>query len=666
MAQEFTPYIDKPTGQPMPTAATPTTATEPETGFWDETLADLERKWPQYSGAMAGGVLGARIGARTPVPGGTAIGATIGAGIGAATAKAGQIGYDIIEGKQYTAMEAIDQMGLSASEEAINEMVGMGINKPLSLIANPILKILTPFRKSVTEQAARAYATIKAKAPRGMTPLTIAELTHRPWFIKTQELVSSTLLTFDKMKKYEGARETLFKEMVDDLSTMFGKTASPSELGEMVATVALDRGKEFNKLLVTPLYNGVKLELGDDILIPTRSFTKWAKNEWATISPLKVGEKRAADLGHDLLKTIASYDGPMPFSTLEELAGILKTTLRTGSQSEKRIAGKILGPLERQIERSVGQKSKKALSLLKLARHQAKKKITTYSNRYINRLIDMTNPNKGRGARPQDVLKAIFENKGTRGIQAVKNAIGHDKFQKLKSWHIQQLMLPAKSKVIPTGNTIMQRMYDIKSGMGREAMEAIYSKKELRQIEDVANAFQVAQEKLTAGGGMTMLVQLMQAGLALKATGIVGDILSGEAPQISVGEGAGAAAIIFGPRVLAKVILDPKYSRALVNGIKMPRMTGPALLRFTSMFEKVYDQVLQEDRMERRNSMKSLSDALQRIGFEAARPEFAPFTTDFKPQSFRPEFPLKQPIMQAPHGNFTMPKPGQVEFEPKP
>lgn len=613
--------------------------------FWDQFVQDWEKKWPQYVLGTYGGIKGAKRGAQAGSffgPYGKAVGGVVGAGIGAATGRGLQLSPEIYSGQMTPTQASVEIWGAS-SEEMLNEMFGLGLNKAIKPIIEPVLKILTPYRRGVTERAKDAYRTISEAAPKGFTPLTPAELTKRPWLVKFQHIMSSNLASFGVLQRYMARREDVLKHLTDDAAAMYGSIASESDIGKMIAHIATENARDFNRRMVAPLYKTVENEVGD-LAINTAAVKEIAKDAWSRVEGLHLKKDRIKELGLDLIQSVKKWDNALSFTKLETFAGVLKASIRTGNKDEKRIAYKLLQPLEELIARAVKEKSERGYKVLKLARHQASKNIKIYKNNLINHLVDLANPRTGRGAEPHKILKTALENRAVETIKAVKNAIGYKKFQELKAWHVAQLFFTPEGKALPKGTDILKKMFNPKTGMGEAGMKIIYTPQELARMKSVAEAIEYAQEKLPSAGGATLLVHLLQAALL---GGVAATVLRGQG--ITAGQAVGTVGLLFSPRVLTRMMLDPKYSRALVKGLKVPHFTGPVAARYFNAAERALDEITREDKQERLNRAREWLDEILPYLTTTARPEFFEFT----PFESGPER-----IMGGPGVDFYMDKPG--------
>jgi hypothetical protein len=176
----------------------------------------------------------------------------------------------------------------------------------------------------------------------------------------------------------------------------------------------------------------------------------------------------------------------------------------------------------------------------------------------------MRNLDKIADNAPEKVVASVFQNGSVTQIRNVKNIIKPATFQKLKASFTEQLFKSAeKEEGVVAGSTLQSKLRK----MGDPALKEIYTPEELASIHNFAKAGQALQKR--AGGGGGMLIQLMQAG----AIGSIGVGLT----TGNTGATASGATILIGPKVLAKMLLNPTAAKWLTAGFSIPAGSKAAM-----------------------------------------------------------------------------------------
>ena len=205
-----------------------------------------------------------------------------------------------------------------------------------------------------------------------------------------------------------------------------------------------------------------------------------------------------------------------------------------------------------------------------------------YNNRFIRGLIKQADPIGGKGE-PGKVLSTIFKNGGVDNINKVKTAVGPQLWNQMKGWHVRELLLKSTNKTtgIVNGVTLKNNMFG-SSGMRREAMEAIYTREEIKQLENNAITLGVIQARQGGGAG-GMLIQLAQAGAI---TGIA----TGTLQKTSV-------AVLVAPEVLARMLTSQRATKWFLNTQKFGNkgiLVGSTASRMTNLAKEIEDKITKE------------------------------------------------------------------------
>ena len=613
----------QPTGSPVQGVTTPPgpPSTQEEPGVVASMLDDLYENYPQLVGGTIGGLYGAARGAKGG-PTGALLGGAVGAFSGGAGGKGWDITIDALKGRgtPLTASEALKEMGIAGLTEGATELAGGVVAKPLGKLIDPILTRLTPFRNALTEEGLRAFKTLEKYMPKTRTPYTPAELTESRALDLVQNVCDKALLSGPLFGKFtERIRKQAFEELVDDTAKLYGSVATPQELGELVINAIGADKAAITKSLFDPLYNRVTA-LTKDSNIPTTLWKYHASQMLKDVQHLGGIEAQAS--GDEIVRLVSELPDSVPFSAAKELRSRLISINKKIAPKAHKVGAEFVQLIDNSMEETIKALpdkaiSKEALETWRYANQMYGEYSDVYLNRFIKKLVATADPKKG--GNPDALVNMIFKKRGRAGIENVKTILGKDKFTQLQSWHIQQLLEPSKDMSIPLGANLEKTMYS-KTGMGRSTMEAVYSKEQLRGIDDVANALKVAQKRQASGTG-GMLIQLAQGSAAYA-------LLQGDYEKAS-------GLVLFGPAILARMMVSPRLAKTLVQGLKMPRMTPQVFMRLTSVAEIIQKQI--------RSEMKKEGEV------EAS--------------GYVPTYPTT--IMQGPTGDYVLGEPGgEIELKP--
>lgn len=534
---------------------------------------DIAENWPIYAGATVGGITGG-------IPG---------AGLGGAAGEA----YKQIRDREepdapQTSMEAAKRIATTGATQAAYEAGGRLVVGAAGKMLKPFAKTITPEGK-VAQEVFEKYMPVEKSWKRpvskalglkkpGVLP---AEMTEQYSLDLMQNIAEKSVVGGKTMADFKNiTRTNAMNEITDDLVNSFGESASQSELGDLVATGVKTNFRSFKDNVTAPLYNKVN-ELTS--AKPVHVFVKPLKD--SVKAKLKVGRQlsgmEAKAAGDDLARAVSELPNSVPFDVAQHLRTRLMSTADEFAVSNKKapaigIAKKLTGKVDDAISAALKDQNPEAHEVWRKANDLYKYGSKQYNNRFLRGLIRKADPDFG--GEPEKVVKSIFQKNGPSGIKKVKAAIGEKEFNQLKSWHVQDTIARSMKDDVLDGAKLKKVMLG-PTGMGREAMEAIYTKSELKNLENVATAFEVAQKKQAAGAG-GMLVQLAQGGA------IVG-LATGQMP-------AGSAAVLLGPEVLSKMMLNPISSRWLTTGLgtvpKSAKHVAAAAARGTRFVEQFTDQ----------------------------------------------------------------------------
>ena len=360
-------------------------------------------------------------------------------------------------------------------------------------------------------------------------------------------------------KKFPRAKA--IEDMIDDLASLFSKSADADSIGHTVTTLIDKNWKSYRKAMTDPLYNKVS-EMTEGIQISIKELKNFIKPIKAKIKNLKGLD--SINSGDEIVKAISAMPDSLEYSTAQELRSRLISIAQEFSISNPKapaigITKYLEKTLDKNITKVLEEVNPEALMLWRQANELYKSGVAKYNNYFLRKLMAAADPK--RMGEPEKVVKMVFRNRGVSGIRKLKTALGEKQWNMLQGWYFGDLLSrsvnPQTGELL--GGKLLANMYG-KSGMGRKEIGTIFSKSQIEQIDKVATTLKVIQEKLGEGTGR-MFIQLTQAGAF---TGVAGATVMGYPMPATAG------AIIFGPYVLARMMLNPITARWLTKGVQVP------------------------------------------------------------------------------------------------
>ena len=526
--------------------------------------------------------------------------------------------------------EAAKDIGKAGIKQGAYELVG-------GAFAAGASKILAPFAKRVTEEGRLAMQTLDEYMPKAKwyQPISRVFGKKQPAILPsemTESRVLDILHNLGEASLIGGERIADFKvltrgkaieNMIDDLALNFTKTADSDAIGETVNLLIEHKWKSYRKAVTDPLYNTIDKILRptiekktvtemvpSSILGPTgkqleKSISKQVEEE---ISPVTISVKnlkefieplkrRMAKLkgidatyaGDEIVNAIDKIPDGLDFLTAKDLRTRLIDIADDFKVSNPKapaigLAKRLEAMLDHSISKNLGEANPEALALWRQANDLYKAGAAKYNNYFLRKLMNAANPKKQN--EPEKVVNLVFRNKGISGINKLKTVLGKKQWDMMETWYFGDVLAksidPRTGELI--GRKLLNNMYG-RSGMGEKGIKAIFSKEHIGQIEHVAHTLKVIQEQQGEGAGK-IFIQLKQAAAASQVAGAVGFGVSGM-PKT-------AGAIIFGPYVLSRLMLNPIGARWLAGGIKvspLARTVPAATLRVLNAADLIKDEL---------------------------------------------------------------------------
>jgi hypothetical protein len=557
---------------------------EPKT-FWEETWQDLKANWPQYGGATVGGVAGGLAGGFP--------GAVGGAFLGGMGGKGWQETIRHIRVGDKSPAQIREEVGKAGAQEGITELAGGLVMKPAKRLLDPVVSRLTPFAKTVTEQGRTALNVLNKYMPRrkifGLDAgpkyagATLAQVTDHRGLDFIENIAERSAFGSETIFRLKGrVQPEAFKAMTDDLATSFGEHLPPSEIGSVVVDVIQGRWGAYREAFTDPLYNAV-LKRAKDASISLISVKKVVAPQLKRMKA--VGGVGSEPMGDHIAKAISKLPDKVSFDVAWDLIKRLRGE-RTKFQIENKgapaisLAKHLTKLAHESIERGLRAGGySDSLQMWKQANEIYKMGTKTYNDRIVRGLIRAIDPE--HGGQPEKVLKRVFQKGGATAITKIKDAVGNETFSKLKRWYIADIIDQSivKGTDFPSGDTMLLKLFNPARGMGNDALASIFTRDEIGRIHKVSSALSVAQAKQAQGKG-GILIQLMQAGALT---------------SLALGRFETAAVpVLLAPEIFARMMISPRTSNMIVNGLKFPRMTASSLARFFGAYDRVVDEIKKE------------------------------------------------------------------------
>jgi hypothetical protein len=504
-------------------------------------------------------------------------------GIGGATQGVGQIGGELLTRGISKVLPHVQERFMipdkTGSEDALRQYMEPYMNKGLSeRMMDKIYSMLPDSLKY--EQFAKPGFTVAQKAD----PLSGA---HR-----MEQIVESSFFGSKPIKEFKFAQqrglEDWSKKLADDVWGGVEKMP-PSERGR-VFTESFDKAEEGFRQVSKARYGEVDKVLGGEFVDIT-PLKNWAAQE--VKKNAQFAGYGSSQTGDSLLAKAADLPDMMSFSAASELRSrlIKESSMVEGKDVARAMASKGVSQIDNAMEQAAKNAGGNAEKVWREANSFYKEGKETFSNNFIKSLIDKSKELK----QPELIGKSLFQNGEISQIKMAKEVLKNDPstFQAMKAGWLEDVFTGvAKSDGTVVGNTFFRKL----KGMGDETLKEIFTKSELAMIRKFEEAATKTQKLGSAGGG-SILIQLMQAGA-------LGGALTGawfKDPDVV----AGGLAILVAPRVLGRMIVNPRYHNLFYNGLSTEKPVAlPAITKLAAEAIKVNKQIEQSNQNKETQQMR--------------------------------------------------------------
>lgn len=507
---------------------------------------------------VGGGIVGGIAGTAVAGPGAGILGKMVGAATGTALGAGGaeawyQVSQHLMNDPDVpkTSKEAATEIAKAGLTEAAWEVSGQTATRLVG-------KALKPFAKKVTPEAQKVMDWLGKKIKPSLLP---SEASDSRILDVMQNVSEGSILGGGKLKEFKANRQEVFDDLADDIIGMFGKKIEPDQVGELFVDAIDNRNRVFRAAADT-LYNNAT-ELAEGTKVSTSKLKDFVKPY------VDIGEElhgiEAANAGDDLVSAIIGLPDDLSIDAAKNLRSRLLSKIDEFKVINKNApvigkAKKLVETLDNQIDKSL---SGDALDAWREANRFYKTQSEKFNSALIRRLV------KKGIEDPEGIAKAIFKPRNITTIKKIKTALTPKEWESMQSYYIQALFKQGSDiDGVVQGQKVINRMVGKPTSMGHATLKEIFKPEQLKEIFNFADALKVAQKRQSEGLGK-MWIQLAQgsAVVTVAAAGAMGE------PEIA----AGAGAILFGPVVLSRMLVNPSMAKYLTRGFNIPARSPEAV-----------------------------------------------------------------------------------------
>jgi len=556
--------------------------------FWKRFRSEI----PQMAGGTVGGLAGAKAGAMAgakipaghPYLKGAAVlgGAALGAGLGGMGGTGYQQFYRITHGsKPMTLRDIYTEQAIAGIEEAASELIGRGIAKGGA-------KLLAPFKKRLLP-GARGLNKVLIKRGAHLTP---AQMTESRIMDTIEGMSEKSFLGGGKLQRLKTLKQpAAFSRYIDDVIEQINRGAKNNLSSEEIGDLLLDtiQGKELAFRTTAKTAYAKVDRLTGRTQVSTASLKDFARKVMQRSAARKgIGGTQAGDT---LLKKVLQLDDVITFKQAQGLRSALldeQWAMATTRDKAIGLTKQFIKLTNDSMEKSAKDLSPDALKAWRVANKFYKTGKQTFNSKIIKSLT------KNLSENPEVAVRKIFQKDATKQIRLVKNLVDKKTWQTLKVAYLEEtLRQSADVDKIIFGKSFLNRLEKV----GKPTLKEIYNGQELQSIRSIGKLATMMQKPTGGSGGM--LIQLTQAGAVLN----LGRMAVGGAPALSGESGA----ILIGPPILSRMLANPKWSKWLSTGIKLPKGT-PAASAMATRLSRVIMQIKREQAKEKKIETPSVRE----------------------------------------------------------
>lgn len=529
----------------------------PPTSFWEEAKQEIP--------AMAGGILGPMAIARTQAFANLPTIAQRGlqvaaAGVGGALGEAGQVGGETLLGSENapkTPEEAAKRIGMAGAEQAAFEGIGQLAVKVAQGIGRAI-----PHVSEVNQYLRGRFQELGGE-------LTPAQLTDSWWIKQLDSLSRGSLTGSGIFKTRDVANEEAFKRMESELTRSIAKGASSElsdqQLGDLFITTVRD-GRAAHSAAAGRMYAELD-SLAPNTPVDVSGVKQVAADTLQRLS--KISGVGAGEVDTTLLRNVMNLPDSMMFQDAHYLRSSILAMGRdmenvVGAGRAKKVIADMSESISKSMDKSAMEAGPDVAKLYAKTNKFWKQGKETFDNDFIAGLVLANKKN------PERIGEAIFrEGNVTEVMQAkkaIKAAAKMDKtFKSEEIWNQMQagylqntLSRFSTSEGVVDAGRLAKAFVNPKS---RRTLQAAFTKEQRDKIIEFAQIGEKLQK--APEGGLGLVMNIAQAGTVVAAA---------QAPftGYQVFDPRTAAAVLFGPRVLAHMLTKPTIVDVMIAATKTP------------------------------------------------------------------------------------------------
>lgn len=511
-------------------------------------------------GLGGGAVLGAPAGPAGAIGGG---GLGFAAGKNLRESMGEAIGVERPKGFMEQLSELPGEVATGASYEAGGQLLGAGVSKGLE-------KLFKPAQESVVPGLLEAERELQRVTGTGFSP---AQKTESRIIDTLEEVAEKSLTGSGKFYKFRLKQEKALNQYVDDVVNSINKggikNLTPEESGILLKNTIEGGTTAFDKA-AQALYKNV-----DDVLqTASVNMISVKKTAGEFVEQLNKGVVPAGKFD-TVLKNILSKGDVVTFEEAQIMrSDLLKVTRQITELIPARAEGmakQLAKTVDSSMEASARSLGNDALSAWRNSNKFYKAGKEKFNNKFIKSLMGQLEKN------PEVVIDKVFQNARPGQIRRIKSFVNDETFQTLKSGYLEKLITDSSSvDGAILGKTFLGKL----KKAGNPALNETFTAQELERVRMVGRVANTMQKSIGGSGGM--LIQLTQGTAIL---GVPAGILAGQ-PWLS----ASAAPILIGPNVLARIMVHPKWSKWLAEGLKTPATTKQSVAlasKLTAVINKI-------------------------------------------------------------------------------
>lgn len=425
-----------------------------------------------------------------------------------------------------------------AKEGVAGETIGLGV-----VAAGK--KAIGPFKDRLIEGAEEAYKLITERG--GV--ITPGKLSKSRVLDTLEGVTESSLLGGGRITEVEEQTVDMARGLADDYFDSFISKSSREET-DLLIQDAVKEGGEALKAIGGAFYRRVDA-LTDTVLVDISKTKKLAQNLLAR-SEKGLGSEDVRKIANNIAqkKNVISFDE----------AQIIRSDLLAVSRAKEKglVAGKgeafakhLAKNVDDQMTTAAKGLDKEGLEAWRTANEFWKTKSKMFNNRIIKNIAVKE---------PERLFETSFKHNNPRTIRNIKNVIGDERvWNNIKGQWIRDVTEKSSNELGElSGNKLMKL---IKKWQDGGSLKEILNPEQAINLKKIARTLQIVEAPAAKEKIGSVAIQLLQVGAAGTVLSLNENKREGQ---------AAAAAIIFGPAVMASLLTRKSFSKWLTVGLKAP------------------------------------------------------------------------------------------------